>query len=61
MWLYIFITCAGAGSLGLSSVVSFQGMGLNDSPVGLAAYILEKFGVATNSTYKYGHAFGERA
>ena len=27
-------------------------MGLNDSPVGLAAYILEKFSTWTNQSYK---------
>ncbi|XP_072746900.1 juvenile hormone epoxide hydrolase 2-like [Anoplolepis gracilipes] len=29
------------------------GVGLNDSPAGLAAYILEKFSTGTNSSYKF--------
>ncbi|KYN03166.1 PREDICTED: juvenile hormone epoxide hydrolase 2-like [Cyphomyrmex costatus] len=29
------------------------GVGLNDSPAGLAAYIIEKFSTGTNSSYKY--------
>lgn len=29
-----------------------SGVGLNDSPAGLAAYIIEKFSTGTNSAYK---------
>lgn len=29
-----------------------SGVGLNDSPAGLAAYIIEKFSIATNPSYK---------
>lgn len=29
------------------------GVGLNDSPAGLAAYIIEKFSTGTNPSYKY--------
>ncbi|XP_011706708.1 PREDICTED: juvenile hormone epoxide hydrolase 2-like, partial [Wasmannia auropunctata] len=29
------------------------GVGLNDSPAGLASYIIEKFSTGTNASYKY--------
>jgi len=40
------------------NLVSFKalcvlGVGLNDSPAGLAAYIIEKFSTGTNPSYKY--------
>lgn len=31
----------------------FPGIGLTDSPAGLAAYVLEKFSTATNATYRF--------
>lgn len=31
----------------------FQGVGLNNSPAGLAAYILEKFSTWTNPEYRF--------
>lgn len=33
-------------------IISLLGVGLGDSPAGLAAYILEKFVTATNITWK---------
>ena len=36
----------------ISTTITFAGFGLNDSPIALAAYILEKFSTWTNKNYK---------